>query len=411
MRGVVARLTAVGALVALTACGGASPSAEAVTPSSSEPSPAMATNVSLPEPISALTFAGAPTTVVGDVALDTSGAYDQSPNAISFDGLTGYLVSKDPGPVLVTKAFSVSAWASLAKATDAGAVVSQIGDEAAGFSLGMGESTWNFWMKDADTNEPGHTVRAKADPALVQLDRWVHLVGVFDEESGEELLYVDGQLASETPFDAPWQPKGALTIGRSQFRGSPGDFWPGAVASVAIYQAALSAEQVAYLHATTGPTGSPPPLLRPDLHGNAVLDGTWDAVLDKADATWVLEQFSDFLPQAGQEVTVRLGFDGYDWWQGFLFDGELYLSNGDTEGDGGVLDFVDDRVVMVGAEGSVRATYGWALDGNALTLTLVEQCDVAGSEETCTTKRSEMDPASSASQSIRTREAARTRRN
>ena len=90
-------------------------------------------------------------------------------------------------------------------------------------------------------------------------------------------------------------------------------------------------------------------------------------------------------------MTVRIGIDGYDWWLGFLFDGELYLNNGDTEGDGGVLDFVDDRVVMVGADGRVRATYAWALDGDALTLTLVEQCDVSASGEMCTTDHSEMD--------------------
>ncbi len=411
MRGVVARLTAVGALVVLTSCAGATPSAEPATPGSSEAAPTMATDASLPEPVIALTFAGAPTTLSGDIVLSASGLYDQSPNAISFDGLTGYLVSEGSGPVKVTKSFSVSAWASLAHEADAGAIVSQVGEEAGGFSLGIGESTWNFWMKDADTNEPGHTFRAKADPALVNLDRWVHLVGVFDEESGEELLYVDGQLAAETPFDAPWQPKGALTIGRSQYRGAPGDFWPGAVASVTIYQAALSAEQVAYLDATTGPSGAPPPLLRPDLHGNALLDGTWDAVLDEADAEWVLEEFSDFLPQAGQEVTVRIGIDGYDWWLGFLFDGELYLNNGDTEGDGGVLDFVDDRVVMVGADGRVRATYAWALDGDALTLTLVEQCDVSSlGRDVYDRPIPKWTPTSSASPSIRTREAARTRR-
>ncbi len=33
-------------------------------------------------------------------------------------------------------------------------------------------------MKDADTNQPGHTVRTSADPMLLDVGTWPHLVGV-----------------------------------------------------------------------------------------------------------------------------------------------------------------------------------------------------------------------------------------
>jgi hypothetical protein len=127
------------------------------------------------------------------------------------------------------------------------------------------------------------------------------------------------------------------------------------------------------------------------LAGGAPLDGTWDVVLDEADAQWVRDAFAGMIDPGDPQVTVRLGFDGATWWQGFLFDGELFLLNGDTEGDGGTLDVAGDRAIMTGAGGTTRITYAWSLQGDALTLTVVEQCDISTSQPTCTTDRSEMD--------------------
>ena len=390
MRRSLMGLVFIGCLALLTACGGAgSPGGSRAGENAGSSAPVRA--VSLPESVSAFTFAGAPTAVTGGMALDISGVYEFTSNAVSFDGLTGSLASEGPGSVHATETFSVSAWVSLAEKVEYAAAVSQIGDESAAFYLGIGESTWDFAMKDADTNDPGHTVRAKADSGLVHLDQWVHLVGVHDKEAGVDRLYVDAQRAAETPFDAAWQANGPLTIGRSQAHGIPSDFWPGAIASVAIYPAALSSEQIAYLYASTLPIGAPPPIVQPKLHGNALLNGTWDFALDDADAQWVRDGFAGMIEPGGQQVTVRLGFDGATWWQGFLFDGELFLLNGDTEGDGGTLDFVGDQVIMIGAGGTARVTYAWSLQGEALTLTVVEQCDSSTSQPTCTTDRSEMD--------------------
>ncbi len=44
-----------------------------------------------------------------------------------------------------------------------------------------------------------------------------------------------------------WNAAGPLTIGRSKFDGRPGDFWPGAVDDVRVFDRALSAKEVAAL--------------------------------------------------------------------------------------------------------------------------------------------------------------------
>jgi hypothetical protein len=391
MRRTATRLVLAGSMVLLASCGGARVPGGSSGPGSAPASGSPAASVPLPDPANAFTFAGAPTTVAGDVVLDVAGAHELTPNAISFDGVTGYVASQRTGPVQVTRSFSVSAWVSLAQETDYAAAVSELGDEAAAFYLGIGENTWDFAMKDTDSNEPGHTVRAKADPALVRLDQWVHLVGVHDQETGIDRLFVDGALAAETPFAEAWQPNGVLTIGRAQAHGVPSDFWPGAIASVSIYSAALSAEQVAFLQAVTRPTGWPPLMVQPDLHGNAALNGTWDAPLEGAQAQWARDAFSGGIGPGDPQVSVRLAFDGTTWWQGFLFDGQLFLADGVPEGDGGTVDVQGDQIVLTGADGTAQVTYRWALDGDALTLTVAQQCDVGASGMTCTSDRTAMD--------------------
>jgi hypothetical protein len=111
--------------------------------------------------------------------------------------------------------------------------------------------------------------------------------------------------------------------------------------------------------------------------GPETLVGTWDFKLDDGDAQAVVENFEGLVDSA-ETVVVRLGFDGADYWQGFLFDGELFLLGGVPEGDGGPYEVEDDRLVMTGAHGEVEAMYRWVVDGDALTLTWVEQCLAPG---------------------------------
>ena len=148
------------------------------------------------------------------------------------------------------------------------------------------------------------------------------------------------------------------------------------------------------LLAACGGTGGPltePTGGRPAMTSEAAgLTGTWDYVLDEAGRDVVLAAFGGFV--SADEAVARIGFDGNDWWQGFLFDGELLLREGLPAGDGGSFILGEDVIVMTGAHGAARVTYEWTIDRDSLSLTAVEECALSGSEVTCRDDQAEMDP-------------------
>ena len=73
----------------------------------------------------------------------------------------------------------------------------------------------------------------------------------------------------------------------------------------------------------------------------------------------------------GADVGLRTGFDGERWWQGYVLDGELWLLHGVPEGDGGVMSVDGDEMTMTNGRGG-WVTYRWIVDGDRLTLTLVD---------------------------------------
>jgi hypothetical protein len=90
-------------------------------------------------------------------------------------------------------------------------------------------------------------------------------------------------------------------------------------------------------------------------------------------------------------VVVRLGFDGTEYWQGFLFDGELFLLDGIPERDGGPYDIENDQIIMTGAHGEIRTTFTWGVDGDELALVWVEQCFLSSQSEDCTEDRTRIE--------------------
>lgn len=120
------------------------------------------------------------------------------------------------------------------------------------------------------------------------------------------------------------------------------------------------------------------------------LIGTWDYRLDQTQSQLVVENFAG-LVESAEQVVIRLGFDGSEYWQGFLFDDELFLLDGVPEGDGGPYEIDDDQIIMTGAHGTGRGTFIWNIDGDELTLEWVEGCSLAPPPEVCITDRSQIE--------------------
>jgi hypothetical protein len=314
----------------------------------------------------------------GNVPVTFDGTVELADTAATFDGASGFASTGTPGPIDTTASFSVAAWVSLHPPTLPGGAeyataVSQVGEVAAAFFLGVGEGDWSFAMKDADTNEPGHTLRASATTAVPDPDVWVHLVGVYDHDAGELRFYLDGKQAAAEPFTASWQAEGPLTIGRSQAHGSAADHWPGAIADVQVFTTALRDDEVGRLTDGTRPA-TPPPVMPITAPEAALPNGTYEYTFTDKEKAVVATTFSaEEAAAAGgfdSEVTTSLRFEDGQWQQFFTFDGDVFAVNGQPEGDGGVYLVEHERLVLTNPDGD--ATYRWTLDGDTLSLTLLE---------------------------------------
>jgi hypothetical protein len=122
------------------------------------------------------------------------------------------------------------------------------------------------------------------------------------------------------------------------------------------------------------------------------LIGTWDYEYDAAEARTILQDFSDLVKDADR-VVARLAFvDEDEWWLGFLFDGKLFLLDGEPEGDAGTYTIGGSQLALTGAHDEALTTYRWSLTGPKLSLTALEACTVAdGNKIDCTQDKSGMD--------------------
>jgi hypothetical protein len=347
-------------------------------------------------PVAAWDLDGDGKASVGNSALEFSGAYNFSDTAVSFDGYTGNTSTDAPGPLDTTASFSVSTWVNYADRASAFSVaVCQLGEVTCPFALGVGDtSQWWFAMKREDQSGPEYSVPIYSTQA-VPSKSWTHLVGVYNKDAGMIYLYVNGEPAAEAEFTAPLKANGSLVIGRGQSNSLPDAFWPGAIGEVALYQAALTAGQVAEIYQTTKPSSPPPaqPAPDPSTYANGILNGTWDYVMTEDDK--VALDANGLKAESGydaDELRIRMGFDNNTWWQGFVFDGTLWLHNGIPEGDGGTFRIEGDRLIQTDTHVHIQVTYKWVLEGDRLTLTVVQECDPSPTGVKCIDDRSQMDP-------------------
>ncbi|MEV0169080.1 LamG-like jellyroll fold domain-containing protein [Nonomuraea fuscirosea] len=168
---------------------------------------------------------------------------------LDFSGSADSYVSTRNGPALATTAnFTVSAWVRLD--TDPGSrwatAVSQDGGHVSRFALHYkGEDTrrWAFSMMSVDSTKPRvDSAIATEDRFLPRVGVWTHLSGVYDVSTKKIRLYVNGLLAGESTHDGYWgsQAPHSLQIGRGKWADFIGDYWPGAIDEVKVYDRALS---------------------------------------------------------------------------------------------------------------------------------------------------------------------------
>jgi hypothetical protein len=163
---------------------------------------------------------------------------------------SGYAATS--APVLNTQSsFTVSAWAELSDESAFRTVLSETGNDGSGFSLYYSPSI-NRWVFLWNWYEGGvrKYLGANADAQGVPLKTWTHLAGVYNATARTISLYVNGRqqglpVTLPSTSDAT-NSNGALQFGRVSYTpGTYQDYWHGRVDEVAVWQRALTDDEIA----------------------------------------------------------------------------------------------------------------------------------------------------------------------
>ena len=176
-----------------------------------------------------------PTATLAGGATWTAGRLD---GGLHFNGSTGS--ASTPLHVATDADLTVSAWVRLPSKGGPLTVLSEDGGAVSGFSLGYRpeQDRFAFTMSRQDGAGPVDTAWATS---VVPLNTWVHLTGVQWRSQQKIGVYVDGALEGTAVHPTAWAAGGTVQIGR----GKPGEFWPGDVDEVRVYDRALVDSEVA----------------------------------------------------------------------------------------------------------------------------------------------------------------------
>jgi hypothetical protein len=179
---------------------------------------------------------GAPASKQGDgVVFGVDGPGGPSDRAVSLPGPdagAGYLRT-DAGLVDTERTFAVSAWVKLDELGRDQTVISQDGTGQAGFTLGY-DAARNSWELAFPTTDIESLGRWTVTGGTAQLNKWTHLVGVYDESPGTITLLVDG-VRTESQHRSRWPSRGAVQLGRHLEPGGYTGYLNGDLADVSIF--------------------------------------------------------------------------------------------------------------------------------------------------------------------------------
>ncbi|MET9878620.1 LamG domain-containing protein [Actinacidiphila glaucinigra] len=173
-----------------------------------------------------------------------SGVPGAASTAIHLDGATGY-GAMGRETVDTNRSFSVAAWVKLEDGSHNQAAVSQSGTSNGAYTLGyeVTRKKWAFRLPDQDATGP--SFQGVFSAAEADLNEWTHLLGVFDAQTNQITLYVNG--VPSTPVAAPsvWEAHAGVQLGRYRYQGNYTDYWKGSVDDVKIFGRVVTASEAA----------------------------------------------------------------------------------------------------------------------------------------------------------------------
>jgi hypothetical protein len=208
-------------------------------------------------------------------------------NALTLDGVDDYAATTFPH-INALDSMSVVAWAKLSVKPGHGAVVAtQAGSSRPSFELYYSDALgWTFGQFTADAATATLVRAAQGDTTKSPAGAWTQLVGIYDGVTDEMQLYVNGVHVTTTAFSTPFYSTGGVQLGASSFDNVAGDFFPGQIDNVQLYDRALSGPEVSDLYK-----------YRP------IVEGRW--MLDSASGSPAVSP--DDLPSAADRHSLSLG--------------------------------------------------------------------------------------------------------
>lgn len=196
----------------------------------------------------------------------------------------GYLT---PGAPVVSdprKTFAVSGWARPAQTDRNMTVAAQDAGDTTAFALGVdarGEAPlWSFTVGGA-----------RMTGGAPEAGEWAHLLGVYDAETGEAQLYVNGRAVGTKTEAAPGADAGAFQIGRARDGQGYHDRWHGELGDVRVHDRVVVPDEAAELG-----------YRKPRALGHWSLENATDGVSPEQDGGTPL--------QLGTGATIHRGPDG-----------------------------------------------------------------------------------------------------
>ncbi|MEU0401638.1 LamG domain-containing protein [Streptomyces sp. NPDC006197] len=165
--------------------------------------------------------------------------------ALSLSSASQGAASTTKQVVETLSAYTVTAWARLDAAGSLNAtVVGQNGNRHSAFYMGYcaNVKTWCIRLPEADSDSASLSAQRINATKSPQLGAWTHLGLVVDPSPAKKTIsfYVNGVLQGRTPFTTgAWASTGGLQVGRAKYAGAYGDYFPGEIDEVAVWQRAL----------------------------------------------------------------------------------------------------------------------------------------------------------------------------
>jgi hypothetical protein len=167
--------------------------------------------------------------------------------ALCLDGSTTALAQTSSSVLRTDQSYTVAAWVKPTGVSSFPTVLSQCGSLRCAFYLQRQDNapaSWALVQPSADQLSPAPTYSTVKWSGTPTPNTWVHLAGVYDADTAQLRLYVNGQLAGiKTGVPAGWAATGPLRIGRADSGGAVA----GAIDRVRAWQGALTQDEITAL--------------------------------------------------------------------------------------------------------------------------------------------------------------------